>query len=643
MKEESRFSEQIESIQAGLISAVNPLFREVSASQQAIGDLIGQIFSFYAYIASLSILKVAHVPPPTEGETESDEKEPGFSPGAPSSDGLSPPINVAVAVHLSPITAILSEVERCITEMRENIPPVQADLAALVSMPASPVMDEGPATESGGFPLLPGSPDKPVELQKVSSETTLHHIRTTLLTGRPAELQKVSSERMLRDLPATLLTGMAGDEALTGPLYTPPVTAAPVHHHLYAGNKPEETEEIDKHPARPPLAVSPLLLLREIMSPAHPVTKSPSIPQFPQGFLDDFTRPTGSEAPKDFSNLWPKTSIPQFPQGSHHGFTRPTGSEAPTGFSHHWPKIPPQHMSRGIQRTDGKSPDALAPVQGAGGFTERKGVVRISPLHILSSLIAGSGDLTRTETRLPLTASPSLPVRLNTQHASKEGDHEVALSPFNLPALPLRILTGISPVATRRGESALKEPLSQIHSARFILSLLTGQDTGSSEGLESPPEPPLFTPAEAKQAVREISSAYEPVLTRAGPNRPQEGIKSEYPAQSQLQQIISVYSGTGTPMQAGSPFSGVLQPMTTTVNSIQPPAPPVKVTPPEIRKATEATVRSSPSSGERPVTFNNSFEINVQVRGGGIDGDMHELGRRIGSILADEMRRHGGI
>ena len=224
----------------------------------------------------------------------------------------------------------------------------------------------------------------------------------------------------------------------------------------------------------------------------------------------------------------------------------------------------------------------------------------------------------------------------NTLHAPEGGGAFPGSVP--LPSLPLTILTSTAPFSAGRGESALKESLSRVHPARFLLSLLSGQ----GEGGGGPPEPLLFPAAGASQAMLGIRAAYGPVLPHAGFSPPQEGIEGGYPGLAHLQQMISVYSGAGSQVQAGSPLAVGLQPAPAIANIFQPPAPPVKVTPPDIRKAAEATARHSSQPRDRPLTFHNNFEITVQVRGGGIDGDMHELGRKIGSILADEMRRHGG-
>ncbi len=763
MKEESRLSEQIASIQAGLVSAADPLLHEAFTSGQAIGNLLSQALSFCTNIASFSILRVAHVPPIAGGEGESEEKEPAVSPAAPSADGPPTPVNVAVSVHLSPIPAVLSEVERCVTEMIEKIPPIQADLASLVSMPASAVMRERQETEGGGFPLVTGSTELPAGVQKVSTETTLRDTRTTLLAAKPTELQKVSTERMLRDLPATLLTGIGGGEAFTGPLFTPPGIPAPVHHHLHAGGAPEVPGGSGEPPARQPLAISPLILLREILRPAQQEIPSLSIAPFL------------------------------------HGIARPAGREAPPGFSPIRQKILRQRMGGAARGTSGESPDtAPGTVYREGGFTEKRSVVQLSPLHVLSTLIAPPGAPSGTGgLPLPSPFSPALPVRLlsqsvpfqdreqaepapdsglfpaaaplrtdtpvpaaidarspviapftpplpiafleetapvqggrgqhdlpptppadrvarsifpvgreaknavhppgiardrsgrgmvnaqagmarsllnpilvpstvslaefsrpmaqdaggefvtppplpgivNTMHVPEGG--EGSTGPVPLPLLPLRLLTSTSPFAAGRGESALKEPFSRVHPARFILSLLTGEG-GSDERASGFAESLPIPAAEAGQAMHGIRAVYGPVLPRAVPSSPQEGMEGGYPALAQLQQIISVYSGAGTPVQAGSLFSGVLQPMASTVNVMQPPAPPVKVTSPDIRRAAEATARQASLAGDRPITFHNNFEISVQVKGGATDGDIHELGRKIGNILADEMRRHGG-
>ena len=41
--------------------------------------------------------------------------------------------------------------------------------------------------------------------------------------------------------------------------------------------------------------------------------------------------------------------------------------------------------------------------------------------------------------------------------------------------------------------------------------------------------------------------------------------------------------------------------------------------------------------------FHNTFNITVSVKGGGDEGDLRELGKKIGRILSDEIKRYGGI
>jgi hypothetical protein len=41
--------------------------------------------------------------------------------------------------------------------------------------------------------------------------------------------------------------------------------------------------------------------------------------------------------------------------------------------------------------------------------------------------------------------------------------------------------------------------------------------------------------------------------------------------------------------------------------------------------------------------FHNTFNITVSVKGGSDDGDLRDLGKKIGRILSDEIKRYGGI
>jgi hypothetical protein len=41
--------------------------------------------------------------------------------------------------------------------------------------------------------------------------------------------------------------------------------------------------------------------------------------------------------------------------------------------------------------------------------------------------------------------------------------------------------------------------------------------------------------------------------------------------------------------------------------------------------------------------FHNTFNITVTVKGGAEDGDLRDLGKKIGRILSDEIKRYGGI
>jgi hypothetical protein len=59
-----------------------------------------------------------------------------------------------------------------------------------------------------------------------------------------------------------------------------------------------------------------------------------------------------------------------------------------------------------------------------------------------------------------------------------------------------------------------------------------------------------------------------------------------------------------------------------------------------------------PASGERGQepgavnkvsNFHNTFNITVSMKGGGDEGDLRELGKKIGRILSDEIKRYGGI
>jgi hypothetical protein len=67
------------------------------------------------------------------------------------------------------------------------------------------------------------------------------------------------------------------------------------------------------------------------------------------------------------------------------------------------------------------------------------------------------------------------------------------------------------------------------------------------------------------------------------------------------------------------------------------------------KEAVSATVHGTTpdvtenNTTNRVSTFHNTFNITVTVRGGGEDGDLRELGKKIGRILSDEIKRYGGI
>lgn len=60
-----------------------------------------------------------------------------------------------------------------------------------------------------------------------------------------------------------------------------------------------------------------------------------------------------------------------------------------------------------------------------------------------------------------------------------------------------------------------------------------------------------------------------------------------------------------------------------------------------------AGTRSEPSlpaaGGGTAVHFQNTFNISVTTRGGGDEAELRELGRKIGVILSDELKRYGGL
>jgi hypothetical protein len=63
----------------------------------------------------------------------------------------------------------------------------------------------------------------------------------------------------------------------------------------------------------------------------------------------------------------------------------------------------------------------------------------------------------------------------------------------------------------------------------------------------------------------------------------------------------------------------------------------IQVPPISVERGQEAGAVSKVSN------FHNTFNITVSVKGGGDDGDLRELGKKIGRILSDEVKRYGGI
>jgi len=58
-----------------------------------------------------------------------------------------------------------------------------------------------------------------------------------------------------------------------------------------------------------------------------------------------------------------------------------------------------------------------------------------------------------------------------------------------------------------------------------------------------------------------------------------------------------------------------------------------------------APVERGPEPGavSKVSNFHNTFNITVSMKGGGDEGDLRELGKKIGRILSDEIKRYGGI
>jgi hypothetical protein len=52
--------------------------------------------------------------------------------------------------------------------------------------------------------------------------------------------------------------------------------------------------------------------------------------------------------------------------------------------------------------------------------------------------------------------------------------------------------------------------------------------------------------------------------------------------------------------------------------------------------------RELSSSVNKTSNFHNTFNINITMKGGGEESDMKELGKKIGRILSDEIKRYGG-
>ncbi len=52
--------------------------------------------------------------------------------------------------------------------------------------------------------------------------------------------------------------------------------------------------------------------------------------------------------------------------------------------------------------------------------------------------------------------------------------------------------------------------------------------------------------------------------------------------------------------------------------------------------------REMGGSVNKTSNFHNTFNISITMKGGGEEGDLKELGKKIGRILSDEIKRYGG-
>ncbi|CAJ36893.1 hypothetical protein [Methanocella arvoryzae] len=106
---------------------------------------------------------------------------------------------------------------------------------------------------------------------------------------------------------------------------------------------------------------------------------------------------------------------------------------------------------------------------------------------------------------------------------------------------------------------------------------------------------------------------------------------------------IRTYEAIRTPIEV---FTQMADSVVARMTSAAPQLAPVRNVPRGLLPAI-GSVQVAPAEKEKPVShtanFNNTFNITVNVSGGSEEAEMKELGRKIGQILSEELKRYGGM
>jgi hypothetical protein len=172
---------------------------------------------------------------------------------------------------------------------------------------------------------------------------------------------------------------------------------------------------------------------------------------------------------------------------------------------------------------------------------------------------------------------------------------------------------------------------------RQFMIPLAGVAAGSGPGLFSVPLPfPAsegggggFSPGLVLQGKDISSSALDtPVMKLA--------ISMVSSDAMQRAHLFPLFPATGSPqpgMPFGSAFSGTF-PVSSLV-SLERALPPIA--------GSRSETAPPATGGDRTTHFQNTFNITVTTTARGEEAELRELGRKIGSILSDEMKRYGGL